>query len=611
MEENIKSKSKIVLVDSFSQFEKILPYFNEKNIIYAFDNDSHIKLKKNSFSHKLSESFLSEKELEEIQKNVYKFSSWYNFSGFNDYLIYEGMNIGRLFHEEFLDYLVQFLKKFYEIFLLVQQHPKSEFIAGGELFEILNLFSKNNHKIEFQTQDYSFTHDKVRFSLPIGSKSISLFLPFTLYKTIKNFSEKVIQFNSNKNYDSTVLMVELNTIRFKKILMDSKLHGVPISLFGLRRPAVWNLESYKIVKNSNCKIITQHSLLEKDLDTLTQSQIIKNNFNKLFKSEVFGDYFSLFQIDFSSLINKILKELVFERLNTIVNDITSIKSLFLLHKIKSIILLSEVGYTEQLILNFALKNKIPAYMLHLGLHYDTFEAKEMNSSQSVYPILSEKFLVWGDIAKEDAKIRGEIPENKIIVTGNPRFDDYHSFKNDKQEYVLLATSGPQHEDVNGLLIKNIENYEKVVSEICKTVSSSGRKLVIKLHPSVKEHDITNIAKSINPEITIFKEGEIYPLIQNCSCMIVLGLSTAIIEAQLLKKPVISIPVIDYKLGNPSVFTSDSCIISDSDKLKNNLEKLDDKEFRNNIVAKADSFLDSYLKNSKNATQVFFNYLKKS
>jgi hypothetical protein len=94
-------------------------------------------------------------------------------------------------------------------------------------------------------------------------------------------------------------------------------------------------------------------------------------------------------------------------------------------------------------------------------------------------------------------------------------------------------------------------------------------------------------------------------------MIVLGLSTAIIEAQLLKKPVISIPVIDYKLGNPSVFTSDSCIISDSDKLKNNLEKLDDKEFRNNIVAKADSFLDSYLKNSKNATQVFFNYLKKS
>lgn len=605
MDKNFKSELEIVLVDSFSEYEKIFPYLKEK-CVYAFDYDSHQDLKTKNISHQLSEEFLTKDDLKNIQKDVYKFSFWYEYSDFQEFLTYEGMNIGKLFHEEFLDYCVQFFKKYYEIHSLIQKFPNAKFFAGGELFNILNLFTDNNQEIKFQEKNFSFTHDKVRFSIPIGSKSFSIHMPFSAYKTIKNFSEKIIQFNSNKNDESTTLLVEFNTIRYSTILQSSKDYDVPLSLFGLRRPAIWNLETYKIIKNSNCQIITQNSLLDRNIDASNNKKIIENKLIQLFRMKEFEKYFTLFGINFHILIEKILRNLIFERIDSVIRDIKTVNSLFTKHKLKSIILLSEVGYTEQLILNFALKNKIPTIMLHLGLHYDTLEAKEMNNSQSVYPKLSQKFLVWGDIVKKDAITRGEVSEEKITITGNPRFDNYQNLDNKRREYVLLATSGPQHEDVNGLLIKNLENYEKAISEICKVVSSSGRKLVIKLHPSIKEHDITNIAKSIDSEISIFKEGEIFPLIQNCSCMIVMGLSTSIIEAQLLEKPVISIPVIDYKLGNPSVFTSDSCIISDTSELAEYLNKLDNEEFRKKIISRANTFLDLYVENRKNATQVFFN-----
>ena len=94
-------------------------------------------------------------------------------------------------------------------------------------------------------------------------------------------------------------------------------------------------------------------------------------------------------------------------------------------------------------------------------------------------------------------------------------------------------------------------------------------------------------------------------------MVVLGLSTAIIEAQLLHKPVISIPVIDYKWGNPEVFKSNSCVISDINSLKDNLEKIFyDIKFRNNVIHNADLFIKNYFVNLGFGPEKIFQYLSK-
>ncbi|MCV0411910.1 hypothetical protein [Nitrosarchaeum sp.] len=610
MEKQIGIIENIILIDSSSEIEKLLPLINKNSVVYAFDYDTHKKLSELGISHKNSESILNNNNITEIQNNVYKFSYWYNNKEFSEFVFFNEINIGRLFHEEFLDYIVQFFKKFYEIHFLIEHHPKSKFIAGGELFEILYLMCKTGREVAFTKKEYLFTHDKVRFSIPLGSKNISLILPFSFYKKIKNISENFFRLILKKFTYPSVLFVEFDTIRYKKLIQSGKKYGVPISLFGIRRPSIWNFESYKIIKNSNSKIITQSSLLSHNRFDNTDHKKITNNFELLFQTTTFKNYFSLFDIEFSSLIKKILKSLILPRINSILLDIITINSLFLKHKITSIMLLSEVGYTEQLVQFFARKHHIPTYMLHLGLHYDTIEAKEMNFSQSAYPVNSDKFFVWGNIVKEDAKIHGNIPDEKIIITGNPRFDDYSSLNTKNEDYVLIATSGPQHEDINGLLIANHEKYVNAIYEICKILKSLNKKFIIKLHPSIKEFDVAPIVNEIDNTIPILKDGEIFPLIQKCSYMIILGLSTAIIEAQILQKPVISVKIIDYNLGNPSVFASKSCIVSNIDSLENNLKKLENADFRKDVISNANNFLNNYLLHRNNATESFFENLKK-
>ena len=88
-----------------------------------------------------------------------------------------------------------------------------------------------------------------------------------------------------------------------------------------------------------------------------------------------------------------------------------------------------------------------------------------------------------------------------------------------------------------------------------------------------EWDITNLVKGIDTNMVIEKIGDITPLINSCSILIVLGMSTAIIEGQLLQKPVISIPVIDYSWGDPEVYSSKSCLVCNIDNLEENIIKL--------------------------------------
>ena len=64
----------------------------------------------------------------------------------------------------------------------------------------------------------------------------------------------------------------------------------------------------------------------------------------------------------------------------------------------------------------------------------------------------------------------------------------------KNKFVLLATSGPNNHFVNDLMIENNTVYEKCIEKICQTVTSMGYNLVIKLHPSSVEVDITELVR---------------------------------------------------------------------------------------------------------------------
>ena len=77
-------------------------------------------------------------------------------------------------------------------------------------------------------------------------------------------------------------------------------------------------------------------------------------------------------------------------------------------------MLSEIGFTEQIIGQLAKNHKIPVVLLQPGVYNDTPESTEMNISKGAYPIQSDKIIVWGKIAKNDCILK--ILNNKKIPT---------------------------------------------------------------------------------------------------------------------------------------------------------------------------------------------------
>jgi UDP-N-acetylglucosamine 2-epimerase len=297
-----------------------------------------------------------------------------------------------------------------------------------------------------------------------------------------------------------------------------------------------------------------------------------------------------------------------------VEEIELAKKVFEKYRPYSVLVWSEAGFNEQIIIKLAKRFDITTILLQHGLYYDTSEAYEFNKLAGIFPLICDKFVVWGETLKQYANDRG-ISNDKIVVLGSPMHDDLfvenQKNNNSRQGYVLLATSGPVNHLVNDMTVVTNERYEESIKKICQIVSKMNKRLVIKLHPSSVEVDITKIVKEVNSEIEIIKSGSIFPLIKECNVLIVTDISTVIVESQILKKPVISVSIKDYGFGMPSVFKTNSCITTNMDDFECILEKvLNDVEFRKNIVESGTKYVNSYFANQGIASEKLFSFLEK-
>ena len=102
----MNTSKNIFLLDSQINFSEIDYSDNNNSQIITFDFDSHNILEKKSISHLISDTFLSKKELLEIQKNAYLLSDWYKEEALKENIEYEGINLGSLIQAEFINILV-------------------------------------------------------------------------------------------------------------------------------------------------------------------------------------------------------------------------------------------------------------------------------------------------------------------------------------------------------------------------------------------------------------------------------------------------------------------------------------------------------------------------
>ena len=613
---------KIILVDSTSNFENIKNFFKKGNnlSIISFDYKSHKKLENGNIPHQISDDYITDLQCKTIQDYVYKFTYWYFEKDFSKFLEYREINLGRLFQDELLNFFVRFLKKFKEIEIIFASNQNKEFLAENELFDIIQFFTNSTLNLQKSTKKFhSFPHEEMRVNLKIAGYEKSLFLSRDRYLKLKKLSDFLINnmFNPKitDNTKTKILFAEYNTERYKELFLKSKKFNAEIFFYGKRRPAFWNGSTLKTIRNSKCKIITNHLIYDnvaKHEEKLgikkmrTQlSELWKKN-SSLEKFFTFGDF------EVFTLIKPVLVELIENRLSHTIHEIELVNRMFQKIRFDFSVIINELGFSEQIISCLSKTHKVKCIHMQEGFHWDTIAAHANLTSQGAYLHDADTLAVWGDIDRSISIENGGIPSNKVRIIGAPRYDNLFNSETKKQDYILLASSGdPQPEEVNGIRINKIEEYLTDILQISKIVRELDEEVFIKLHPSPTQlMDLVELEKKIDPKITIVSHGEITSLLPSAKLVISIGMSSAIIEALILKKPVIFIPGIDYNWGDPSIINEKGCLISSINELKNDL-----KGVLNNTKLYAEQqnssrkYLSKLISHHGNASDEFYKYLK--
>ena len=607
---------KIIFVDSLTSINEVKNFFDKENIkIITFDYSSHVELTEKNIEHEISEVYLTE-DIGKLQRQCYEFLNWYDLDIIKKNIKFFNVNISKLYNDQLIHPIVKILKKFSEIKVIIKKFPNLEYFASGDLFLISKLLIRSIFEIQ-NSKKNEFYFDKIDIGTNIGKTNIKFSIPTSSYKKIKKTSEKLLEIilkNQNKNLSKkNTLLVELNTKYFKNFFLESKNQNKNILYYGIRRPGIWDLESFKIIKNSQCGIITPDIINNTTLAEYKKkiSDIREKFLNILNSNKELNDFFAIDNISIISVISPIIEILIINRLDEIFFEILLAKQMFENFSIDSVVVISEIGMTEQIVIQLANQKNIPILHLQEGLHIDTPEAYENSKSQSVFLESASKYIAWGKFDKENEITNGKVSSNDIIELGSPRFSELNFLESkNSEEFVLLATMAPQIEEINGIDVRNLEKYLKSILKICEIITNEKMKLVIKLHPTV---DILNISKIIQkkfPKIQVIQKGDINPLIRKCSTLIVTGHSTVIIQAQILQKPVISIPLIDYNWGNPSVYKEKSCLLIKVEQLTVNLKKItNDPLFKKELINRGNEFINNCFKNRNESSKLIWNYIK--
>lgn len=290
---------KILLIDSSFDVTTLGKEHQYKKII-TFDYDSHKALLNNNLEHSLSESYLEISDLNKIETQSYKLMRWYEDPKISPLLNYEGINLGQLMLVEFHHFLLSFLKIFLELSRISEFHGDSNYYCTPSLFETMKFISKNAKKLSDKQHTDEFLYDMVYYNFKVGKISFSIKLSQETYLKLKNTSEaffnKLISMKKYNPNNNTILLLNLDTIRYKKLLSSNNT-SLNIVLFNRRRPTIWNLESFFIIKKSNCIVESNLSLVDKSMSDFIGKKLDKLKQQLLVLTEQDHFFESLFVID--------------------------------------------------------------------------------------------------------------------------------------------------------------------------------------------------------------------------------------------------------------------------------------------------------------------------
>ncbi|QLH10220.1 UDP-N-acetylglucosamine 2-epimerase [Nitrosarchaeum sp. AC2] len=606
------SKSEIILVDSTISIDDV--NYNLNHEIIALDYLSHIQLSNKKIDHKISDDFVTIEELQKLESQIHHFVNWHALPEFSTIILEDGINLGELFYIEFYDILTSFLKKFLEISSFLTIYPNNTFLVSEYVYEIISRYTKNVKVIKTKTKNESI-YSYIEIPVKIGPKIFTLKLNSEHASMIQTILDKCIKiFLLNKKIktdDKSILLVNFTTLKNENFLLTSSKFHLNLIKYDRGIPSIWNKKTFNIIKNSNCIMENESNLLNKETMTRIKlnQQIFETKLDSILSYEnVLAKHFSINTTSFWNALKPFFIQLYKRGFFEAAKEIELAKQLFQKYYFSKVLILNEAETIEQIILHFAKKQQIPVFQLQHGLYYDSPQMISKNTFQRLIPKNSDFFISYGDSFK-NYLIHNGIKSNRVKSMGSIFFDNIFDNKISEffsSDYVLLAADPYAFNRSLDLTINQQNQYHNTIAKICQVISNQKKHLIIKTHP--QKHAMEDvIAKQIDPKIQVFHSGDIQPLIKSSSLVIVTDMSTVILEAQAMKKPVISIPIKDH-FGKPEVFNF--CPQIKSNELESWIKSFyKNPDVKNNLIEKGNQFLKLYLANPGSASSTILSFLE--
>ncbi|SVB24825.1 uncharacterized protein METZ01_LOCUS177679, partial [marine metagenome] len=470
---------------------------------------------------------------------------------------------------------------------------------------------KENIRLLNTIQDGFMSFEKIDIPIELGILKTKITIDRSKYKIIKHAIEKCVGnfFGLRKNDKKKIVLLEFNPEVYHDLLKEINRRGFQPVLINFRRSPIFNFKTIRYLMKSKSAIMIPQDWLEKvELEEFEKNKIdFFNRMNEVIENEKIFMNFDYKGINFSSFLQKKLNRILIQRLDEYIMQILIAESIKSRSDIQGILTLNLSGETEKVFSH--VQEKIPIlYLQHGFANYI-----ESNSHFDVlddFDSIKNKIAVWGDIIKDYLIRVKAVPENKIIVSGSPKYDSFSRIeKNRKRKKIMLVTIRPIAMHVEGPRIELYEKYKNILDELILISNSvENLEIIFKLHPQQNPSNqiIIDMIKK-NNRIKILQFNPIKELLSDCDLHVNIApdnfdASSVILEAMMMGKPTLNIQL--QKNEIEFEFIKDNAI--KSVYYDSNIEQLvldlishhgTDELFNN-----SQNFLNKYMENRGNAAK---------
>jgi len=511
------------------------------------------------------ENFISPTEHEYIDTLTYEIArKWWAKKDLQSLLEYRGINIALLHENELTSSLLKFI---YRICLIekifLKFKPDIVYFSNSQksISRIPELFQKeydfsikyiNSISLEknFRFDNYVIGYDFFGKTKEFEISRKNFFRIKKYYQKFWDFLYNLSSFHKRQKTDKDILLFDFNLITHKSIVESLSNSKFDLLFFNSRRPLIWNTLSLSISKKFNFRKLSIEDNFHK---THSNSKNIINDLQKFDeKTNHFSDFFTINNISFWNIYKNDFLDFCSNRFSEILFFIDSFNNLLDKENIKLLLTLDDSQPLERTAILICKQRKIPT-VFSLTTNLNIFNDGKRN--WKIFPInkiFADKFTISGNLSKQIC-LDHEVELEKLVVTGNPRYDGIFNQKLSKpNDTILLCLSGlPGVAWSTFLSISFISTYEKFIKSIFISLSKTNRKVIIKIHPSTDTSviDVNSLVSKFLPDAKIYKNANIFELISKCD-VVISPPSSVINESLILDKPVLMLKYLKNDFGIP-------------------------------------------------------------